>query len=534
MATIDPITGLPSSNVQKVYAGDKPISSAPAPVIDATKIGTTTVTPVPTAPAPKDFSSNVAQIANYTGSSAETATSQEEQRLQAEADAQKARAQSQMTDYAQAQSALGGKAGDLATAYGTKDETGQSVNTLAAQLRQLNAQAQAIQLDTLAKGQAEINKATGQNITQAAVARNTADVTRENLINMATIGIKSAIAKADYDTAKSYADQIVEAKYSGMEADLASKKTQLEWAMQQDLAPAQKKLADAQARQLEAKKKEVEDKKAQEKQVSDLVINASTQGAPSDLVAKAQQAKTPTEAAVILGEYAGDYLKLQSYKSQLLTDKAQRANIYSQIAERNKKAIESNQQASFVSPPLVNVSTGLVDPKSAVASVIKATGGKLKGGQAALDVLSSVQALANRNAKGVFEGVGFGGGAIPERFKSQAAISNRQDINAIGLKVQQWASGASLTKEQTEMVDKFTPQLNDSDNAVKTKINGLVNFMMQQVSSDLAGQGINYSPENIDMFRNIQTVDNKSLLNSIPSAPQDTTNVVDNKTFFSR
>ena len=83
------------------------------------------------------------------------------------------------------------------------------------------------------------------------------------------------------------------------------------------------------------------------------------------------------------------------------------------------------------------------------------------------------------------------------------------------------------------MVNKFTPQLGDSDNAVKTKINGLVNFMMQQVSSDLAGQGINYSPETIDMFSGLQSVDNQTLLKSIPSST-GMQSKVDNKTFFTR
>lgn len=366
---IDQITGLPSSNVQTVYAGDKPISSSPspAPVISATKIGTTAMTPVPTAPAPKDFSSNMAQIANYTGTSAETATSQEEQRLQAEADAKKASTQLMMTDYAQGQAALGGKAGDLATAYGTKDETGQSVNTLAAQLRQLNAQAQAIQLDTLAKGQAEINKATGQNITQQAVARNTADVTRENLINMATIGIKSAIAKADYDTAKSYADQVVDAKYSQMEANLKSKEIQLKWAMEQDLAPAQKKLADAQARQIEAQKQEMADKKELEKreytekinlrsEMEDVLLKAQQGNAPKNLIAAVvkgidEGTLTKAKAIQMLGQYTGP-IPASAQEYQYAVNQGYKGSFSQyQIEDANRKAVANRVSDSTVVAP---------------------------------------------------------------------------------------------------------------------------------------------------------------------------------------
>lgn len=330
MATT-PYTGYTSSNLPAT------VTTTPAPVIDASKIGTTTAKPVPTASAPKDFASNVSQIANYTNASAQTAEQQAVQQAQQEADFKKAQGQAMMTDFAQAQSALGGRAGDLATAYGTKDETGQSVNTLAAQLRQLNAQAQAVQLDTLAKGQAEINKATGQNITQAAVARNTADVTRENLINMASIGIKSAIAKADYDTAKSYADQMVEAKYSKMEADLASKKTQLEWAMQQDLAPAQKKLADAQARQIEAQNKEMAEKKEAEKVAGEMIINARGQGAPQEIADKAQkileEGGSKLDVARALGVYGGDYLRNELTREQLKQARTRTSTISSEGRE---------------------------------------------------------------------------------------------------------------------------------------------------------------------------------------------------------
>ena len=344
-------TGYTSSNLPATVTTTPVSTPTPSPVVDATKIGTTATTPVPTPPAPVVNPNQATQIANYTASSADTATSQEEQKLQAEADAQKARAQSQMTDLAQAQSALGGKAGDLATAYGAKDETGQSVNTLAAQLRQLNAQAQGIQLDTLAKQQAEMNKATGQNITQQAVTRNTADATRENLINMATIGIKSAIAKADYDTAKSYADQIVEAKYSGMEADLASKKTQLEWAMQQDLAPAQKKLADEQARKIEKDKQDLVEKRESEKMASEMIINARGQGAPQNIADKAQkileEGGSKLDVARALGVYGGDFLRNELTREQLKQARTKTSTISS---EGRETVTENGVQLVKVTP----------------------------------------------------------------------------------------------------------------------------------------------------------------------------------------
>lgn len=334
---IDPITGLPSSNVQTVYAGDKPISSSPspAPVISATKIGTTTASPVPSPVVPTINPTQATQMASYVDASSQTAEQQAAQQAQMEADAQKARGQAMMTDYAQSQALLGGKQGDLATAYNTKDETGNSVNSLAAQLRQLNAQAQGLQLDTLAKQQGEINKATGQNITQQAVARNTADATRENLINMATIGIKTAIAKADYDTAKSYADQMVDAKYSQMEANLKSKEIQFKWAMEQDLAPAQKKAADAYQRQLDAQKQEMLDKKAEKKEVKALSLdiagklasNGITGANASKIMDSITNAKSFNEAVIA----AAPYMQSASDRADVSYKIAQTAKIYNDI-----------------------------------------------------------------------------------------------------------------------------------------------------------------------------------------------------------
>ena len=452
---------------------------------------------------------------------------------------QKAQAESQLS----LQNALLGKTADAQSFQeqaGVNAETAK-LNTYAQQLADLNAQASSLQREAQAIPIANRLQYQSGGIagTESQIKNVNYDQLQQNALKALSIAQQSDIAsaaltgsQARLQSAKEKAQQMVDLKYKPLEDQLVIKKEQYE--LNKDiLGQIDKKRTEALNLAIKKEERELEEKKNNEKGISDLVTNASAQGAPADLRARAAKAKTPMEAANILGVYAGDYMKMQTYTSQLETDKAQRANFYSQIAERNAKAIKENQLANFVTPPVVNAETGKVDPKSMVASVIKSTGGKLKGGQTALDVLSSVQALADRNAKGQFSGVGFGSGLIPERFKNQTEISNKQDIEAIGLKVQQWASGASLTTEQTDMVKKFTPQSGDSDNAVKTKINGLVNFMMGQISSDLVGQGINFAPEPIDMFGGLQSVDNQTLLNSIPSST-GMQSKVDNKTFFTR
>lgn len=274
-----------------------------------------------------------AQAGVYTGNTYNDAQAKADAQLKAQQDAYT----SANSDLARLQASMGGKGTDLVTAYNTQDAAGNSVNSLAGKLRALSAQSQALGLDTQAKTQAEINKATGQNITQSAVNRNTADATRENLINQASIAMQSAIVNADYQTAKSYADQIVEAKYDQKLADIEAAKTNIQNA-QFTFTQAEKKLAEATTARLNKEKQDYEKKIVDEKQVNDLIITASPV-APSDVLtrAKAIQAKggSATEVAMALGVYGGDYLKNQLLKEQLKTEVSQRSKIASDIAVNN-------------------------------------------------------------------------------------------------------------------------------------------------------------------------------------------------------
>lgn len=95
-----------------------------------------------------------------------------------------------------------------------------------------------------------------------------------------------------------------------------------------------------------------------------------------------------------------------------------------------------------------------------------------------------------------------GFGLVPFRnmFKQTDSIKNEQSVNAINLKVQQWASGASLTKQQTDQVARLTPTMTDTDANFRTKINGLANFMLGQAQSQLQSEGIPFTPKTVDYF----------------------------------
>ena len=85
---------------------------------------------------------------------------------------------------------------------------------------------------------------------------------------------------------------------------------------------------------------------------------------------------------------------------------------------------------------------------------------------------------------------------------SAEAVQNKGYLDAINLKVQQWASGASLTPDQTKKVNSLVPGASDTDAIVRTKMNNLTNFMNQQVSGTLASQGIDFRPETVNLFEN--------------------------------
>jgi len=274
----DPNTGakLSAGQTVNVNQGNSTIGAIPT-----TALSTPQTPIIPVTPTVPDFSTMGANANAYTGNSMNEATKAEGLQKQNEI-TQLNEKQTAVGALADMQSSIGGKGQDTLNAYNQVDATGNSVNSLAGKLRSINAQSQALSLDTLAKQQAEINKATGQNITSTAVSRNTADTTRENLINTAKLAMESAIVKADYDTAKSFADQIVEAKYAQKLADIEAAKTNLD-NIKDNLTGTQKKLADATAIRLEKEKQAELDKKSKENAINTVAMEAAKAGATPDV-----------------------------------------------------------------------------------------------------------------------------------------------------------------------------------------------------------------------------------------------------------
>ena len=93
------------------------------------------------------------------------------------------------------------------------------------------------------------------------------------------------------------------------------------------LASVDKKRTEVLNLALKKEEQQIAERKANEKGIADLVTNAAGQGAPADIRAKASKAKTPMEAANILGMYAGDYLKNEFLREQIKTERSKRLQV---------------------------------------------------------------------------------------------------------------------------------------------------------------------------------------------------------------
>lgn len=374
----------------------------------------------------------------------------------------------------------------------------------------------------IANSRAEERRDTLLPFANDAKAKLAGDAAILRALKTSEIGVLNATAIAkqgDIALAMETAKEAVDLKYAPYKEAIDTYTAQLK-ALEPILSKDEKKQAREQEIRGQLAMKEIDKAAQNDKAIQDAIIDGIANGAPSSVISKAKFAKTPTEAAQILGNYSTANLDAQIKRANL-------ANVYSTIAERNAKAIADNNIANFVTPPVINPSTGKLDPTSQLASVIKSTGIKDNTNlQNILGVVAATQAFAEKNPSGDFAGLGI---VRPGKLTiGPKGTANQSGIEAVNLKVQQWASGAALTEEQTKQVAKITPRVGDTDKIVKQKTNALADFMQNQARGLLASQGINYTPSPIDYFNeNINTVSNEALLSTIPgSAP------VDNKSFF--
>lgn len=299
--------------------------------------------------------------------------------------------------------------------------------------------------------------------------------------------------KGDIETAQNAVDRAIDLKYQDREMEYTIKKAQYD-RIKETLTAEEKKRGDALQAALEKEKTALAEKKEKEKDIQDLAFKV----APIDpsLVSSISSAKTFNEAlrlaAPALNKLNREIIKVGD--STKLVDKLTGKVI--QDYGTGKSATTDNYAISKTTLDTINDG----DIVKTIAGVINKSGAKQsQSTNDAINVISGLQQLVKDAPSGVFKGVN-PLLRTPNKFASSEALTNRSNIEAINLKVQQWASGAALTEEQTKQVAKITPRVGDTDKQIKAKTNALANYMVSQVSGQLAGQGIGFSMDNIDLF----------------------------------
>lgn len=353
--------------------------------------------------------------------------------------------------------------------------SGQTGDTIQAQqqqgIPQLSNDIRNLQLDIQGKQQKYLQGLTNiesGNIRSLSQNQNVA-LSRQNAIDVAIASSQLQAKQGNLIYANEIVKNAIDAKYAPIKEAIETQKFLLE-RDDKNLSRADARLATERKNTLDLKLKEIDKKIAEDKTNQDMIINANASGAPIALTSRAQQmakeGKSPSEIANVLREYAGDYYKTQLLKEQIQTERAQRAKIYSDITPQSSSATSSE---SGINP-----------------SKFKDASARTQY-QVVDGVISASDSILNQT--GDLSGLGNLGGSKIERQLDEQGQKNRGFLNAVNLKVQQWASGASLTSEQIKQVNALVPSSNDSETVIRNKLASLKSYMQNEQDSIARGQG---------------------------------------------
>lgn len=302
MATIDPKTGLPTGAISTSALSTPQTPITVAPVADQTPL----------------YNMGITTGAGQTQAGFDLAQKEADELAATNKYIEGSNALSTL------QGQVAGRAGDVAKAY---SQTG-GVNDLYKQLSQLNVEAQGLARESVAAPLQTQQESAGLGRTDRGIAPLDANKRRDIALRSLDLGQRAAIAQGNYDVAKNLKDQEIEAKYAGIDAQIAAQKTNLAALDKIVLTPAQEKRKEAANALLRKQEQELADKKASETAVNNMLIEASPV-APPDVMAKATEIKnkggSAVQVAAALGKYGADYLKNELLKEQILTARSSRA-----------------------------------------------------------------------------------------------------------------------------------------------------------------------------------------------------------------
>lgn len=183
-----------------------------------------------------------------------------------------------------------------------------------------------------------LQKSNPQGLSAGAVQDEVNRIERDNEIKNADLAIEQLASLRRYERLNAIADRQLQLKLEPLK--LKSENLKLFYEDNKDrFNKADDRLFAEVTRKAEQEYKKAE---ATETALSEAKVtalqSASTQGAPQDVLRAIQSASTPEDVAKAAGLYGGDLLKRELLMQQIKTEKAQRANINSQISARTAES----------------------------------------------------------------------------------------------------------------------------------------------------------------------------------------------------
>lgn len=358
------------------------------------------------------------------------------------------------------------------------------------QLDEINAQIGIHQANALAN-QEKVRASGGDVAFQAGEGER---VARNDAIEALRLSAIAQAYQANIATAEKQAKSAVDAQYAQIESDLRASRQNI-INNYETFNEEEKKRANATLLQMDRKDAFVAEQKQAQSDVLQIAIQAAQNGADTATIQKITQSPDATTALSIAGRVLGEPFRQKVAQQQF----------------ENSLALRDQQLQEQVAPGNAATATVATDLTGVLGSnkISQTTKTALS---TTLGVINAAEDLAkNLPADGTVPGYYPGASIVnlvtPKGLKRDSTIKVEGYVDAINLKVQQWASGASLTKQQIDQVNKLVPAKDDSDRTFKTKLTNLVNFMNQQIKSSLQSEGIDYQPQTVDLFASTKTLE---------------------------
>jgi hypothetical protein len=489
-ATIDPFTGLPTSNTPTQTSGV--ITSAPMPAVNPVA-SYSALTSNPTNPLQGSLTPPpVAPVSTAPTNVALAQTAFNSQTLvPAQQDANRIMSQLRTALGADGSTSVAAqKAAEEANLTKQYDIAGKQnlVNSLSGQIKGnlTGAQAQALGADRLGGVNAQQYAAEG--------ARYDREATIKNL----NLSAQLQAAQGDLTGAQNTINQAITAKYAPQEAQIQNLKDYLQLNAP-ELARQDAKALAQQNAMLSAAQKDLAEQKQNDTDISNLITNAAGQGAPADLIAKANLAKTPKDAAMVLGQFAGDYLKNQLLKEQISKVKAEARE---QQIKNSSLTLPMGTQNKI----LANINAGKVQigqlVSSATGDIPKNISADKQDGIIALKDLTKKVAQYSElydtmEKQAVFGGAGLATGVkssiLPSTVQSQME-GLRGEITDLLARAR---SGAALTAYETSQYEDKIPGPYNTSFGIGTqgteKLKSFASSLNGTLGTKLAGYGVTFA-----------------------------------------